>query len=200
MAPRPLLFVWPIGALFWAVWLWAYRAEFRLVRTARREQHALRADRRDPSLWPLLGGLQITMLTAVAVAFVMPRWAITQYRLAAYLTGVLVFALAGLLRRHCFQMLGADFRGAVTVRPGQPVVERGAYRWVRHPSYAAGLLFLLGLGLALGHWGALLVLTAGGLAAYGYRIRVEERALVAELGAAYADYRGRTKRLIPGIW
>jgi protein-S-isoprenylcysteine O-methyltransferase Ste14 len=36
--------------------------------------------------------------------------------------------------------------------------------------------------------------------AYCYRIRVEERLLIAELGSDYVDYCRRTKRLIPFIY
>ena len=32
---------------------------------------------------------------------------------------------------------------------------------------------------------------------YGYRIHVEEKVLVSELGSGYVDYMKRTKRVIP---
>ena len=197
---KPLLFVWPIGAVFWAAWLWAFVPEIRIVRAARREQRALSRAARDPSLQPLLLGQQVTMLLALALALTVPSLAVVRDREAWFLLGAVLVVLASLLRRHCFRLLGADFRGAVTVRSDQPLVERGAYRWVRHPSYVAGLVFLLAFGVALGNWGSLLVLLLGGALAYGYRIRVEERALVATLGAPYVAYQGRTARLIPGVW
>ena len=40
---------------------------------------------------------------------------------------------------------------------------------------------------------ALAVAAAG----YAYRIRIEEQALVTDLGLSYSDYMRRTKRLIP---
>src|SRR5438034_7500267 len=46
----------------------------------------------------------------------------------------------GLLRRHCFRLLGASFTGDVRARADQAIVTTGAYALVRHPSYSAGIL------------------------------------------------------------
>ena len=51
-------------------------------------------------------------------------------------------------------------------------MEDGPYRVLRHPSYTGGLLTMVGIGLAIGNWLSLLLVV---LAAYGYRIQVEER-------------------------
>jgi protein-S-isoprenylcysteine O-methyltransferase Ste14 len=88
----------------------------------------------------------------------------------------------------------------VAVRATQAVVQSGPYRLVRHPSYTAILIMLLGLGLALANWASLVVLLAGGLIGLGYRVRVEERALVDALGQPYVDYIRHTQRLIPFIF
>ena len=47
--------------------------------------------------------------------------------------------------------------------------------------------------------GALLVLAIG-LIAFGYRMRVEERALTEALGDDYQAYMGRTWRVVPWVW
>lgn len=84
---------------------------------------------------------------------------------------------------------------------GQTVIDRGPYRWVRHPSYTGLLLTLAGAGVAFGNWLsilALIILSALGLA---IRIRVEERALLAALGEPYRAYAAHHRaRLIRGIW
>jgi protein-S-isoprenylcysteine O-methyltransferase Ste14 len=77
------------------------------------------------------------------------------------------------------------------------VVEKGPYRLVRHPSYTGVLITFVGLALAVQSSGALLVLLIVFGVSYGYRMRVEERTLLSELGQDYADYVKRTKRLIP---
>ena len=92
---------------------------------------------------------------------------------------------------------GESFTYEVRVASGQRVIERGAYEYVRHPAYTAGLLIYAGIGLALCNWGSIAVTIVPSLLAYSYRIAVEERALVATLGPAYVDYAKRTKRVIP---
>ena len=97
-------------------------------------------------------------------------------------------------------MLGDSFTGAVRVQAGQAVIERGAYRYVRHPSYTAGMLMYVGLGLALSNWLSLLVLVLATAIVYGYRVSVEERALVATLGERYVAYVRRTRRFVPFVF
>ena len=109
--------------------------------------------------------------------------------------------LAGsLLRRHCFRMLGSSFTGAVVVSPEQTVVERGAYRYVRHPSYTAGAIIFLGVGLALANWISIAVLMTIVPIVYGYRVVVEERALADVIGEPYRQYMCRTKRFVPLVF
>jgi protein-S-isoprenylcysteine O-methyltransferase Ste14 len=145
-------------------------------------------------------GQQIVLFFAVLVAFIAPRLAICAHRELLFVVGLLVIVAASLFRRHCFRMLGTDFRGDVTVRADQPVIERGAYRYLRHPSYVAAMLLHLGFGLCYTHWGTLALLVFGVPPLFVYRIRVEERALVERIGAPYVSYIDRTKRLIPGVW
>jgi protein-S-isoprenylcysteine O-methyltransferase Ste14 len=79
------------------------------------------------------------------------------------------------------------------------LIDAGPYAYVRHPMYAAALLYLVGLPLLLGSWyGLLLVpLFIAGLAP---RAIFEERLLKRDL-PGYANYMSRVRyRLIPGIW
>jgi protein-S-isoprenylcysteine O-methyltransferase Ste14 len=46
----------------------------------------------------------------------------------------------------------------------------------------------------------IVVLLLTGLIGLGYRVRVEERALVEALGQPYVEYRRHTKRFIPFIF
>jgi protein-S-isoprenylcysteine O-methyltransferase Ste14 len=97
-------------------------------------------------------------------------------------------------------VLGRAFRTTVEVEAGQQVVDRGPYRWVRHPSYTGMLVIGVGLGLAYGNWLSLAVLVLLPLATMLRRIFVEEAALVRVLGQPYLAYRCKTKRLVPGLW
>jgi protein-S-isoprenylcysteine O-methyltransferase Ste14 len=61
------------------------------------------------------------------------------------------------------------------------------------------MLLMTGMGLALGNWASFLVMAVSTIAAYSYRVAVEERALTATLGEPYRDYMQRTKRFIPFV-
>lgn len=119
-----------------------------------------------------------------------------------------VLAVAGLgiiwiglgIRIWAVLALGHSFSTFVQVEGGQPVVTRGPYRWVRHPSYAGLLLICLGLGVSFGNWLSMLVCAVGPLLGLLPRIAVEETELVRVLGARYTGYQQTTRRLVPRVW
>lgn len=196
----PLPFTLPYAFLFWAAYLWAFFPEARIIRAARRSPAAHGTQDAGSLRFILLasgGGALLAFLAAWAV----PRASLTgDARLAAFWAGLVVMVAASVLRRHCFRVLGQWFTGAVEVRAEQPVITAGAYRWIRHPSYTAGGLLWIGIGLALGNWVSLLILTLTVIAAYGYRVRAEERALLATIGEPYRAYMARTRRFIPFLF
>ena len=104
-----------------------------------------------------------------------------------------------LLRRYCFRTLGEYFAGDVKARADQPVISSGPYRLVRHPSYSAGMMMFIGIGLALGSWLSLAILTIATVATYTYRVMIEERALVDTIGEPYRCYMKTRKRFIPYV-
>lgn len=82
-------------------------------------------------------------------------------------------------------------------REGGRLVTVGPYRWIRHPMYSAVLLFGLACALAsagLAAW-ALLAALAGVL---WVKSSLEERWMAAR-HPAYAAYRERTRRFVPGL-
>ena len=87
----------------------------------------------------------------------------------------------------------------IQVTSGQTVISTGPYALVRHPMYAAALLMLLGIPIALGSWWGALVLLAL-IPVLGWRLIDEERLLLRDLDG-YAEYRRKVRwRLIPYIW
>ncbi len=71
----------------------------------------------------------------------------------------------------------------------------GAYRWVRHPLYAAELWFYVGYLIVNPSWGNVIALGAS-TAIQLLRIQREERIL-----AGYAGYAARVRwRLVPFVW
>lgn len=190
----PLVSVWPYALVFWLVFAGVFAPEALL--TARTGRSAARQD--AGSLQIVLVTQFVAMFAAFGIAFRAPRGAMP-HPYACFWIGLAVMAAGSVLRHHCFRMLGSSFTGAVVVKREQVIIERGAYRWVRHPSYTGGLLIYLGMGLALGNWISLAVVAVLVPASYLYRVLVEERALLETLGEPYRDYMGRTKRFVPMV-
>jgi protein-S-isoprenylcysteine O-methyltransferase Ste14 len=104
------------------------------------------------------------------------------------------------LRFWSFRTLGRYFTFSVQTSHDQPVITSGPYRVIRHPSYAGVLLAVVGLGVFIGNWWSLVVLTVAVAFGVVYRIKVEERALLQELDDDYGEYAATHKRLIPFVW
>lgn len=104
------------------------------------------------------------------------------------------------LRWWAIVHLGRFFSVDVAIAHDHEVVETGPYHVVRHPSYAGLLLQCAGLGVVLGTALSLLVIIVPTFLVLCHRIRVEERALLANFGKDYEVYTRRTKRLLPGVF
>jgi protein-S-isoprenylcysteine O-methyltransferase Ste14 len=194
---RPLPFVFPYAAIFWVAFFWAFGREARVIRRAQKATASGGAP--DDS-----GSLRVVMLTqglgfAAAFSFAwVSRGRYADPRIAFWI-GMTMLMGGALLRRLCFRALGASFTGEVRVRRDQRLIAAGPYRWVRHPSYTAGILMITGVATALGSWVGTVIAFGLALAGYAYRVRIEERALTATLGDSYRAYAAATKRFIPFV-
>ena len=88
---------------------------------------------------------------------------------------------------------------AVWIAPSNSAASNGLYKLVRHPMYAASVIMMIGIPLALGsYWGLLFVIP--GLLVLVFRILDEEQLLTAELGG-YREYAQRVRyRMLPYVW
>jgi len=195
---RPLPFTWPFALVFWAVYVWAFFPEWKVVQGG--IKGAKDAGSKDSgSLRVLLGGMWIALFLAFPLAFVRAWSFPLREQLPLFVAGLLLIVSGSLLRRYCFRTLGEFFTGDVRASEDQPVICTGPYQWVRHPSYTAGMMMFIGIGLALGSWVSFLLLTVGSIATYRYRVAIEERILLQTLGEPYASYIKSRRRFIPYI-
>ena len=167
-------------------------------RRSQRDPTARKADRGSLVVMSFVTGGGV--IVACALAAVWTGAAIPWLRPLVTITGMVVILLGTALRWWAIFTLGRYFTIDVAVRSTQSVVQSGPYRFVRHPSYTAILIMLLGVGMALANWASLVAMLAGGLIGLLYRVRVEERALVEGLGQPYMDYMRTTRRFIPFIF
>ena len=140
----------------------------------------------------LLWSLAIAIILGYVRIGTLPGW--------FFYPGLATYVLGLAIASWAVRTLGRFYAPTVQALPDHKVVDTGPYRLIRHPVYAGGLLSVLGLGLALQSWAAMLVLLVGVGFGYANRIRVEERFLIAQLGDDYVKYSKRTKRIIPLVF
>ena len=113
--------------------------------------------------------------------------------------GVALYAGGGALRLWPVFVLGRRFSGLVAIQPGHTLVTDGIYRVIRNPSYLGLLILSLGWALAF-RSGVGALLAALNIPPLVSRMRSEEALLRTQFGEEYEAYRGRTWRLLPGLY
>jgi protein-S-isoprenylcysteine O-methyltransferase Ste14 len=110
--------------------------------------------------------------------------------------GFVLFNVAALLILWCHVTLGDCWSGDLETKTDHRLVDRGLYRWIRHPLYSSYLLLTAGLFLFSDNsWlGALMLVYFLSVASRTWR---EEEMLVERLGELYLTYRENTGRFIP---
>ena len=139
----------------------------------------------------LIAAIYLAFGLALAGITLLPDW--------LFYPGIALMVLGICLRQWSIALLGGFFSALVSVQEGQTIIRKGPYRYVRHPSYTGAIMIFTGTGFAILSWGAVLVLMLASFVVYGYRIRVEENALVAKFGEEYRVYMKETKMLVPGV-
>jgi methyltransferase len=105
--------------------------------------------------------------------------------------------LAQVLRYWSVASLGPAWNARAVVDPAHGVVERGPYRWVRHPNYLAVLVEFSAVPLAFGAWRSWIVLNLLHLPLIVRRIRAEERLLQGVPG--YGERMAGKGRFLPRL-
>lgn len=119
---------------------------------------------------------------------------------ALTLAGVTIVSAGAGIRLVAIRTLDRHFSYELRVEKDHEIVQRGIYSVLRHPSYLGIILVAAGaplivqslLGAAVG-----LVVMSGVTV---WRIATEERMLRQAFGDEYADYSGRSWRLLPYVY
>ena len=198
MQPLPVSGGPAYAIIFWSTYaLWVLLETIGSV-IKRSSEHSRARDRGSYRLLMLLMWLALGL--GFTLSFVLPQATIVWKRTTFFFAGIILMLIGLAFRFYAMSVLGRFFTYDVAVQFGQPIVETGPYCYIRHPSYTGALITLVGLGLALGNWVALLTIVVCMGVAYAYRISVEESALVAVLGEPYKEHMRRTRRLIPFLF
>ncbi|EDM75684.1 hypothetical protein PPSIR1_15810 [Plesiocystis pacifica SIR-1] len=134
-----------------------------------------------------------TALTTLGLFWLAPLTAQPAPPWSAVVAGAGLMAVGVALRHRAMGALGAGF--VSEVRAARRLVQRGPYRYARHPSELGLLALTLGAGVMLASVVAVLAWAAVLVPLVVWRIRAEDRALRACFGRDYEDYARRVGAL-----
>jgi protein-S-isoprenylcysteine O-methyltransferase Ste14 len=172
----------------WIVWSMAF-AKPRQQASDRTEVASAPASRWGIGL--VMVGFALAWAYVHPKDFQKPAWAL----IVSMILAPPAVALAWAATRH----LGKQWRYKAALREGHELIQSGPYAVVRHPIYLSMLSMLVATLAAWTWWpmavGSLIAFVAG----TEIRIHAEERLLGSHFGAAYVDYKRRTKAYIPFV-
>jgi protein-S-isoprenylcysteine O-methyltransferase len=127
-------------------------------------------------------------------------FAVFPINIAEGLVGLIVMLFGLGLRVWAAVTLGGYYTRTLMTTEGHRVVTTGPYARIRHPAYLGVILLWSGFGVLSSNLVIVFIFPVMFMAVYLYRISVEEKMLVRELGDDYVQYQRRTRKLIPAVY
>ncbi len=152
--------------------------------------------------WLLYGNFTVCLLTSVWAVSQGAPTLLRQLVFPSFVADIgTVFIAAGIvIRLNAVLTLKKAFTLHVQTTAGQHLVTSGLYHTVRHPAYSGSILSLWGVALAFRNIAAVCFVFLSCMICYSTRIRVEEKALQAQFGKEYEDYKRDTYRMFPYLF
>jgi protein-S-isoprenylcysteine O-methyltransferase Ste14 len=150
------------------------------------------------SLWVLIISITIGYLLSFSIASTkigrMYHWNIF------FTLGFLIIIIGLVIRIISIRTLEQYFTYSVTKVENQEIIEKGVYKYIRHPGYLGQIVIFLGISISLSNWLSIILMFLSTLIGYMNRIRVEEKFMFEQMGEKYSDYKTRTKKIVPKIY
>jgi protein-S-isoprenylcysteine O-methyltransferase Ste14 len=152
--------------------------------------------------------VDIILISAAGVGLAAPLFYLfspwldfANYDLSGWLgcVGTVVFAMALFLLWRSHADLGRNWSATLQIRQEHSLITDGIYRHIRHPMYAAHLLWAIAQGLLLENWLAGWVFLVIFVPFYLLRVPKEEKMMLEQFGQEYRQYISRTGRMIPNF-
>jgi len=153
-------------------------------------------------------GLEIFWLVLNGIGMIIPlvyvfttRLDFANYNLPDWVgwAGAVLFLDAIWLLYVSHRDLGRHWTAIVGIREGHRLITTGIYKHIRHPMYAAHLVWAIAQILILHNWIAGYSFIVTMVPFYFYRTRKEEKMLLEEFGEEFLLYKQRTGALFPRI-
>lgn len=168
----------------------AYTAPYRTLKTVE--------DRKSLLDMLLLGLAGVGMLIPLVYVF-SSALDFADYSLPDWLgwvgTALFGFAIWLLWRTHVD--LGRNWTPMLGIRDEHTLVTEGVFSYIRHPMYAAHMLWAIAQVLMLHNWIAGFSFLVIVIPHYLFRVNDEEQMMLDQFGEGYREYMQRTGRIIP---
>ncbi len=152
--------------------------------------------------------VDLVLLALSALGMVIPLFFIfspwldfADYSLPDWLSylGAVLFAGAAVLLWLTHRALGRNWTPTLGIRESHTLVTDGVFRYIRHPMYAAHLLWAIAQPLLLHNWIAGFSFLAVSVPHYILRVGDEEQMMLDNFGEEYRDYMEQTGGFFPKI-
>ena len=177
-------------------YLYGFFEVFMNLRQRSRSKVTTSSDKR--SLWWLYG--LITVGYALSFSIGATKIGRIYHWNTFFAIGMALFVIGLMIRIHSILTLKQYFTYSVAKVENHKIIETGLYKFIRHPGYLGQLIIFIGISTSISNWLSILVMMIPITLGYLYRIKVEERFMLEQLGEDYLNYQERTKRLIPMIY
>lgn len=153
--------------------------------------------------------MDIILISAAGIAMALPLFYLftpwlgfADYCLPEWMgwIGTAVFAMALLLLWRSHADLGRNWSAILQIKQEHSLVTDGIYRHIRHPMYAAHLLWAIAQGLLLENWLAGWAFLVVFVPLYLIRVPKEEHMMLEQFDEQYRQYISRTGKIIPRFW
>jgi len=166
-------------------------------------QTASKTDQRSSQSEQVLLGLMSVFMLLLPLVYSATNWlSFADYSLPAWAGWLSVFLLvcSVLIFARAHTDLKKNWSPTLEIYAEHKLVTSGIYSYIRHPMYASQLLWVLAQPLLLQNWLAGPLDLVFFIPFYLLRVRTEEKMMADTFGEQYAEYVGKTGRLIPKFY
>jgi protein-S-isoprenylcysteine O-methyltransferase Ste14 len=190
--------IWLVGGILWFVIRFPHQRRARKIKVDK----SVGGTRDRLLLMSSLSGLCIIPFIYFLIAMIggHPVFADYAFRSWQGWVGTLLMIAAIYMFYETHRQLGRNWSVTLETRKKHELVDWGVYAWVRHPMYSAFWLLAFAQAFLLANWIAGLAGIVGWGILFFLRVGHEERLMIDTFGQEYADYMGRTKRVVPWIY